>query len=58
MMISSFLLSVAVAIEPMVSPQFVLDFDLPASRRYDEVFEYYKEPMSLMEDYFYHSIPY
>lgn len=30
---------------------------MPASVRYDEVFNYFKEPLLKMEHYFYYSIP-
>jgi hypothetical protein len=47
----------AVAIEPRVVPSFVIDFDQPASSRYDEIFSYFYEPLQEMEHYFYFSIP-
>ena len=33
------------AIEPRFVPSFVIDFDLPARSRYDELFSYFKEPI-------------
>ena len=45
------------AIEPRFVPSFVIDFDQPASSRYDDLFSYFKEPILQMENYFYYSIP-
>ena len=47
----------AIALEPRAVPSFFIDFDVPASRRYDEVFNYFKAPLLEMEHYFYYSIP-
>lgn len=43
--------------QPRELPQFVLDFDLSASVRYDALFEHFKVPLLEMENYFYHQIP-
>ena len=45
------------ALEPRAVPSFVIDFDVPANIRYDGLFNYFKEPLLDMENYFYHSIP-
>lgn len=45
------------AIEPRFVPSFVIDFDQPASTRYDELYNYFKDTIIEMENYFYNAIP-
>ena len=45
------------AIEPRFVPSFIIDFDQPASIRYDELFNHFKDTILQMESYFYYAIP-
>ncbi len=45
------------SIEPRNVPVFKINFDLPASERYDEVYYHFKDTIVEMENYFYYSIP-
>lgn len=58
-MINAFSLLVvgATALQPLEVPQFVLDFDVSASVRYDALYEHFKVPLLEMENYFYYTIP-
>ena len=49
----SFLNDAMVGIEPTDYPEFVIDFDKPASERYLEVNTHFKEQLLDMEDYWY-----
>jgi len=46
----------AAIIDPAPKPGFKIDYDLPAGKRFAEVYEYFKEPLSSMVDYFYETI--
>ena len=45
------------AVVPRSVPVFKINYDLPASERYDEVYYYFKDTIVEMENYFYYSIP-
>lgn len=47
----------ALALEPRETPKFVIDFDLDANVRYDQVYEHFREPLLQMENYWYEVIP-
>ena len=53
----SLLVLAVFTLEPRDVPYFRIDFDLPASQRYQEVYHHFGETIAHMEDYFYESLP-
>jgi len=49
--------SASAAPEPWSLPHFVIDFDQPASTRYNKVFTHFREDLIQMENYWYSVIP-
>jgi hypothetical protein len=56
-MITLLLLVAVSALEPLNAPKFIIDFDVPASHRYLELYHHFKEPLLEMENYWYKVMP-
>jgi len=52
----SLILGVMADLTPADVPRFVVDFDRPASERYVEIYEHFKEDIVKMENVFYKTI--
>jgi hypothetical protein len=52
-----FLFTSVLAIEQRPTPEFIIDFDVPALQRYDSVFQHFRADILEMENYFYSIIP-
>ena len=50
-------LSLSVCSSTPSIPEFTIDFDIPASTRYNEVFTHYKDQLKDMQLRFFHSVP-
>lgn len=57
LVISSYLAVLTICSDTPIIPEFIIDFDLKSSLRYNEVFEHYKDQLKETQMLFVHSVP-